>query len=779
MLQPATLAAKTSLRLGCLVVAALLLVGHAQAAADRPVEGLIVPLPATITTESTGRLSSLLLGPLKRFEQGAARQGGRFVLILDFNPDGRRTESEDFGACYDLANLLRSKQTSLRGLRTVAFIHGDVRRHSVLPALACSELVFGESGRLGQVAGPNKALTRVEQTAYEDITRNRFPAPLVKKMFDPALEVGRQGGQFVEMGANPPRPGVEVVGGLGRGETAFYTFKQARDLGLSQQLPFSTLDDVRVAYGLGRGSLQVNLDRTQCWRIVLDGPINGELVEQTKRRVGRALRAGANVLLFEVNCAGGTPDRAHELGLFLAAINEERSDRPVETIAYLSNKARNLATFLAFGCDKILMQFQDDGETRDPNPDDEDDSLPREARLGGFHLFVSRHPSIDPLRQKLSVIEPGERRAALEQQLQEATVVLEESLRAQLVEVASRQMYPVALATGMFSRSARIHLVELSRGDSSGRTFLTEEEFQADQKGPKLWRSVSLVKPWQGLPRYEGRYLTLSARQAAELGVAHAVVRDLPELYQLTGIRQEEIRTVEADWLDGLADFLRDPWTSVILVMLGITCLILELKMPGVGLPGVIAAICFVLFFWAHSQLHGQITWLAILLFILGLVMIGLEVFVLPGFGVCGIAGTLLVLASLGLVAYGHWPRNGEEWIRFGNKIGPFGVSLLGSLVLVFLIVRYLPHIPVLNRLMSRPGDETDDPLSSHELPMHAELQALLGAIGVAATPLRPAGKTQFGENYVDVVAEGGYVSPGTRVQVIEVEGNRVVVREV
>src|SRR5262249_4705215 len=107
-----------------------------------------------------------------------------------------------------------------------------------------------------------------------------------------------------------------------------------------------------------------------------------------------------------------------------------------------------------------------------------------------------------------------------------------------------------------------------------------------------------------------------------------------------------------------------------------------------------------------------------------------------------------------------------------------FGISLLGSLVLVFLVVRYLPHIPVLNRLMLRPTEEGEaEP--EFENPLHAELQALLGAIGVAATPLRPAGKTHVGVSCGDVVAEGGYVMPGTRVQVIEVEGNRVVVKEV
>jgi membrane-bound ClpP family serine protease len=328
----------------------------------------------------------------------------------------------------------------------------------------------------------------------------------------------------------------------------------------------------------------------------------------------------------------------------------------------------------------------------------------------------------------------------------------------------------------MFSRDLRIHLVERARGASGGRMFMTEEDLKADQAGDKLWISVRLIKPWR--PKDEGRYLTLSATQAQEIGLAD-VVKDFNQLCEREGVVPGQVHTPRADWLDGLADFLRDPWTSMILVMLGITCLILELKMPGVGLPGVIAAICFVLFFWAHSQLHGQITWLALLLFILGLVLIGLEIFVLPGFGVCGISGVLLVLASLGLVAYGHWPRTGPEWARFGEKLSPFGVSLLGSLLLVFLIVKYLPHIPVLNRLMSKPGDETEDGAPAVDYPIHAELQALLGAIGVAATPLRPAGKCQFAESFVDVVAERGYIMPGTRVQVIEVEGNRVVVKEV
>src|SRR5262249_61815678 len=114
---------------------------------------------------------------------------------------------------------------------------------------------------------------------------------------------------------------------------------------------------------------------------------------------------------------------------------------------------------------------------------------------------------------------------------------------------------------------------------------------------------------------------------------------------------------------------LRQPFMAVLLVMVGIACLILELKIPGVGLPGVIAALCFVLYFWAHSQLAGQITMLAVLLFVLGLVLIGLEVFVIPGFGVTGISGILPVVLRLGLGTPEKKPETSQERPLFGQEL--------------------------------------------------------------------------------------------------------------
>ena len=703
-------------RLRGLVFALVLLSPGVVVAAEKAVSGVIVQIPTSITSESVARLRSGLHGSLKRFEQESSAQGGQFVVLCDFNPEGRRSECDDFGACYGLANYLSRLPTETKGVLTVAYVHGDVRRHGVLPVLACREIVFSEKGRLGQVVAEGKTLPRPEFAAYEEIVRDRRPIEVVRKMLGPS-DLGQEG--------------------------ALFDFTQASKLGLCQPKAATTLDEVRTAYRLPRTNPRKSIDRSLAWRISIEGPITGELVEKTRRRVARALRARATVIVFELRCQGGDSDSANELGRFIASINDDRPEDPVETIAYVTSVARNLAAFPAFGCNKIIMQRAPNGV--DANPDDGDDSTSGEARLGDFGMYLRENKN------------------------------LERIIGDHLADLAARQLYPAEVARALTRADLQVVAAEPAMG-AGGRTFLTKDEFEKDTK---KWRVLEWVKPWHQEARFEGKPLTLSATQAEQLDIASAHVKDLDELYKIEGLEPTQVKVAESDWLDGLGDFLRDPWTSMILIMVAITCLMLELKMPGVGLPGVVAAICFVLFFWAHSQLHGQITWLAILLFVLGLILIGMEIFVLPGFGVTGISGTLLVLASLGLVVYGHWPRSGSEWIGFGNKLAPFGVSMLGSLLGVILVIRYLPHIPVLNRLMLRPGAEPGEEEVEEDWHQHAELQALIGAIGVAATPLRPAGKTQFGEAFVDVVAEGGYIMPGTRVRVIEVEGGRVVVKEV
>jgi membrane-bound ClpP family serine protease len=168
------------------------------------------------------------------------------------------------------------------------------------------------------------------------------------------------------------------------------------------------------------------------------------------------------------------------------------------------------------------------------------------------------------------------------------------------------------------------------------------------------------------------------------------------------------------------------------------------------------------------------------LLFLLGLVLIGLEIFVVPGFGVTGISGILLVLAGLGLATVERLPQTTDEWYRFGGTLTQFGLGLVIATIAAVVVARYLPSIPYANRLvLAPPGEKVGTEDTNATAGSFEAFAALLGAVGTSATALRPAGMARFGDAYVDVVSEGSYIPAGARVQVIEVEGNRVVVKEV
>jgi membrane-bound ClpP family serine protease len=233
-------------------------------------------------------------------------------------------------------------------------------------------------------------------------------------------------------------------------------------------------------------------------------------------------------------------------------------------------------------------------------------------------------------------------------------------------------------------------------------------------------------------------------------------------------------RPPATQWLDRVAEFFRHPVVNVALLTIGVIGLIFEFKLPGTTFPGSVAAICFVLFFWAYSFV-GQFTLLAILLFLLGLVLLGVEVFVVPGLGFSGIAGVGLMFIGLLLVTLDHWPNNQNDWTNVGSTFGSIAIAMAMAVAGALLLTWSLPNVPFLNRMVLKPpAEETTDVSLSN-----SGVLAMLGAIGVAVTPLRPSGKAQFGEQFFDVIAEGDYVPPGRRVKVIEIEGPRVVVKEV
>jgi membrane-bound ClpP family serine protease len=718
-----------------LLTALAVRLGETPARAQDGADGLFITVHNPITSERVQQIKDKTERARERW-RAAGRTG---KIVYDFNPDGRPAATGEYDPCRGLAKYL----LSLQDVHTIAFVHHEVTRHTVLPVLACKDVVMADDGktRLGDILrNQPETLEEDEKLFYRKAVRHEGLWPLVRKMFDRNIEVleGRKNDSvwYVVKGEVPE--GVVVTRPepvLPANAVGLYDARQAQKLGLCKLIR-DTRQQVAEAYQLPASSLREDPleGRTPvAWRIEVKGPVNRALDETLRRRIRRAVGAGANLIFLQLNCGGGDTVVARDLAKFLSTLKDDQGQYPVMTVAYIPQRAPDTATFLALGCTEIVMG-------KDP-------TTGKEAELGDFENLVTRRH--------------GERREPVDEKNYEL-------LRQTLVGLAEEQGYSPLLAQGMLDRNLVIHRVR-SKANPAERFLVRAEDLQQDKaREQPQWIDEGIIKP-------AGEFLKLSASRARDLNVARHVVGSADEL--LAKYEVSRAREAGPDWIDALAAFLRQPGVAVFLVMLGIVCLTLELKMPGIGLPGILAALCFILFFWAHS-FDGQITLLAVMLFLLGLVLLGLEIFVIPGFGITGISGIILLVLSLGLATLEKKPETTQEWVSFGSTLTVFGLCLVGAVMAALFIGRYLPNIPYANRLVLAPPDERSAGLE--EAPaVSPQAAALLGAMGVAVTNLRPAGMAQFGDAYVDVVAEGSFVAAGGRVQVIEIEANRIVVKEV
>jgi membrane-bound serine protease (ClpP class) len=158
-------------------------------------------------------------------------------------------------------------------------------------------------------------------------------------------------------------------------------------------------------------------------------------------------------------------------------------------------------------------------------------------------------------------------------------------------------------------------------------------------------------------------------------------------------------------------------------------------------------------------------------MFVAGLVLIILEIFVIPGFGVAGISGIILILASIFLSLVG-----GDPFLDFNAvsmAIVQLSIALLAAIVLIFILARFLPKSNIFKKFILSEEEKAASGYTSR-----SNLSELMGAEGIALTTLRPAGTAEFNGKRIDVVTDSEYIEHGKPVIVTAVEGMRVVVRE-
>lgn len=277
----------------------------------------------------------------------------------------------------------------------------------------------------------------------------------------------------------------------------------------------------------------------------------------------------------------------------------------------------------------------------------------------------------------------------------------------------------------------------------------------------------------------KGKLLTLTTETAKTHGVAQGVAESLDDLIARIDMSHAERIAPEQNWAEDLARFLTDPAVSGLLMSIGFLALMMELYSPGFGIPGALGIVLIGLFFGGH-MLVGLAGFEEVLLALAGLIALGLEVFVIPGFGIAGVAGIAMLLVALTMSLSGFSLPTAWRVGTFAPVLGRVLLSIGGSFVLLLVVMRKLPNSPFgrwmvletsLGRTATRSVEEPDEYRSQPKA-----WQALVGRAGAAETDLRPSGKALLDGKVFDVVSQHEYLERGTPVRVVEVEGARIVV---
>ncbi|NLC63442.1 MAG: nodulation protein NfeD [Thermoanaerobacterales bacterium] len=259
----------------------------------------------------------------------------------------------------------------------------------------------------------------------------------------------------------------------------------------------------------------------------------------------------------------------------------------------------------------------------------------------------------------------------------------------------------------------------------------------------------------------KGKILSLTSQQAIELDFADMLAENVAEILQFKGIGYNRIVKVEPSTAEKIANFITNPYVMPILLTLGIIGITTELLTPGFGVPGFIAFIAFALFF-GGNLLIGSIQYWVLWLFLFGIIMVMVEIFI-PGFGVFGIMGIIGVITSMFMV-----------FPSIEQAIISLLISLVASCIVIYLLIKYFKKKLVLyNFILKTRQEKSDGYIASIE-----KKEMYLNKKGKAITPLRPAGVGVFDGNRLDVVTEGEFVPANSDIEIIRVEGGRIIVRK-
>lgn len=235
---------------------------------------------------------------------------------------------------------------------------------------------------------------------------------------------------------------------------------------------------------------------------------------------------------------------------------------------------------------------------------------------------------------------------------------------------------------------------------------------------------------------------------------------------------------LKMSWIDGATQVLvAQSWLPRLLMMIGFFALMAELSSPGTGIGGFLAALSFVGFFWLEG-LNGNVEALEVILFVCGLIAVLLEIFVIPGFGVFGIGGLLMLLVSIVLASQTFvLPANSAQLSEVAVNLFWVACLALGGMIGLLFLHKRIEQSPLLKWVtLEPPADNFAS--SAQQGAGGSGREHLYGQCGITTTRLNPSGKAQFGTDVVSVVGTGKLIGEGIPVRVVEVRGPLILVEE-
>lgn len=755
--------------LGLLVVE---LSGAARAADPPQDPGGASPIPAVLVrvrlplTGGDGVPKTVLTGARDRLLGEARRQGDgrRPIVVLELSSTtggvvgGLGTQFEH---AFSLADFVSSRE--MAGVKTVAWVPQTVRGHGVLLAAACEEIVMREEAEIGDAGADEpkgRAMRRAVVEAYREIAdaRRTLPASVAVAMVDPSVELlkveSETGEHFVlstEM--DEFRAGHEVLSEetlAAAGSLARFTGREGRRYGFVKYLA-SDKTGLAKALGTSIEALEEDDSLATSWRpavIDIQGPITRKSVSEVKTLLGNELSAGnVNWVALRIDSVGGHYAACVELANYMAQLDPNA----VRTVAYVAVEARGGAALVALACDQLVMHPA------------------AEIGVGAYEIEIPPGPDgARPQRGDPRRLQPGPqgrrdaRGGAAEGISQAELLAAKRSIRESLAPRVDRNW---SLLAATLDPGIELYVY---RDKESGVESVMSAEAAAELPNSDNWTRG------EALTGAQDRF-ALTGTKAAERGIARPTIEGFDELLRLYGIAAEP-RQLRSNWALQLVAALASPGMAGLLILFGLAGLYIEAKTPGVGLGGIVATVAFLLFFWS-KHLDQTATWLEILLFATGVVFLIIEVFVLPGFGVFGVGGALLVIFSLVLASQTFViPHTDAQLGDLTRSLEQVAGAFAGLVVVALAMRRLLPHAPFFHRIVLAPAAE-EERILLHGREMLADFAHLVGRRGNAVTDLLPSGKALIGGELVDVIAEDDAIDRGAVVEVISAKANRVVVR--